>query len=112
MAEDKNLDDFTVPDAVEYLEGRLAFLEQVILITLSALPEEKRREAIATMNNINVGNLIREAIDAGHSPLYAKKLLSYSDTFSDGNFNHGNANDIFGGLGEDFEVFGQVSKSA
>ena len=44
MAEDKNLDDFTVPDAVEYLEGRLAFLEQVILITLSALPEEKRRE--------------------------------------------------------------------
>ena len=72
MAEDKNLDDFTVPDAVEYLEGRLAFLEQVILITLSALPEEKRREAIATMNNINVGNLIREAIDAGHSPLYAK----------------------------------------
>ena len=41
-----------------------------------------------------------------------KKLLSYSDTFSDGNFNHGNANDIFGGLGEDFEVFGQASKSA
>ena len=46
------------------------------------------------------------------SMLEYKKLLSYSDTFSDGNFNHGNANDIFGGLGEDFEVFGQASKSA
>ena len=40
-----------------------------------------------------------------------KKLLSYSETFSDGNFNHGDTNHIFGGLGEDFKIFGQASKS-
>ena len=74
MAEDKQLDDFTVPDAVEYLEGRLFFLEQVILINLSVLPEEKRKEAISKMANINVGNLIREASQAGHSHLYAKGI--------------------------------------
>ena len=36
----------------------------------------------------------------------AKKQLSYSDTFSDGNFDHGNPNHIFGGSGEDFKVLG------
>ena len=44
--------------------------------------------------------------------LQFKKLLSYSGTFSDGNFNHGDTNHIFGGLGEDFKIFGQASKSA
>ena len=72
MAEDKKLEDFTVPDAVDYFEGRLAFLEQVILITLSALPEEKRTEVIGTINRMNVGNLVREAMQAGASPLYSK----------------------------------------
>ena len=41
-----------------------------------------------------------------------KKLLSYSGTFSDGNFNHGDTNHIFGRLGEDFKIFGQASKAA
>ena len=72
MAEDKQLDDFTVPDAVEYLEGRLAYLEQVILITLSRLPKKERQEAISLMKNISVGSLLRDAKQAGHSPLYAQ----------------------------------------
>ena len=41
-----------------------------------------------------------------------EKLLSYSETFSDGNFYHGDTNHIFGGLGADFKIFGQASKSA
>ena len=72
MAEDKNLDDFTVPDAVEYLEGRLAFLEQVILITLAGIPKEERETAVKTIKGMNVGNLVRMAMDSGHSHLYAK----------------------------------------
>ena len=42
----------------------------------------------------------------------SKQLLSYSATFSDGTFNHGDTNHIFSGLGEDFKIFGQASKSA
>ena len=41
-----------------------------------------------------------------------EKLLSYSETFSDGNFYQGDTNHIFGELGEDFKIFGQASKSA
>ena len=43
--------------------------------------------------------------------LITKKLLSYSDAFSDGNFNHGNSDHIFCRLGEDFKVLGQAPKS-
>ena len=74
MAEDKNLDDFTIPDAVEYLEGRLAFLEQVVLITLAVIPKEERETAVKTIKGMNVGNLVRTARDAGHSHLYVKGL--------------------------------------
>ena len=48
----------------------------------------------------------------GTLPIISKKLLSYSATFSDGNFNHGDTNHIFSGLGEDLKIFGQASKSA
>ena len=47
-----------------------------------------------------------DSVHIGADPTKAKKQLSYSDTFSDGNFDHGNPNHIFGGSGEDFKVLG------
>ena len=40
-----------------------------------------------------------------------KKLLSYSDTFSDGNVYHGDTNHVFGGSSAYFKVLGQATKS-
>ncbi len=42
----------------------------------------------------------------------SKKLLSYSNALSDGHLYHGNADHIFGGSGQDLEIFGQSTKSA
>ena len=40
-----------------------------------------------------------------------EKLLSYSDTFSDGNLYHGDTNHVFGGSCAYFKVLGQATKS-
>ena len=50
--------------------------------------------------------------ESGEMPQqYSKKLLSYSDTFSDGNLYHGDTNHVFGGSCAYFKVLGQATKS-
>ena len=72
---------------------------------LIGIPEGRVRGSSSGMSLRALKPDIKNAEDSLHSfPDIAKKLLSYSDTFSDGNLYHGNANDIFGGSGEDFKV--------
>ena len=78
---------------------------------------EKERIALTKLGEqifLLKANLIAAEDDilADVSQLLLKKLLSYSAIFSDGTFNHGDTNHIFSGLGEDFKIFGQASKSA
>ena len=66
-------------------------------IRLSEFPNRPSRRRCLFM--IDVEEAIHHLEYIGFKGTYHQKLLSYSDTFSAGNFYHGDPNHVFGGLG-------------